>query len=351
MKVTSATFKACIVAKEGLPEKKLPVIALVGRSNVGKSSLINVLANRRELAKTSSTPGKTLTINFYEFNETFYLVDLPGYGYAKASRVTRERIQKMMNEFFEAMPELLAIVQILDVRHQPSNMDLSMLQWIQDQGFRYFPVLTKADKLGQQELVKMSRDIRKKVGSEGAIQFSCKTKQGREEVLDFIQQLLENPDGAQAKARDKGPRPEQKRSGRREGGGGGDRQGKGKPQNPGQNQGGGNQPRRSENRPPGTGGGQPRPPSGNQGGGQPPRQPAASVATPATAPGGQPTDGAPAATPGQAAQQPAPAQGAREGARDQQKPQGPKPGGDSRRRRRPFRGNQKPQSNPEGRNT
>ena len=147
MKVTSAAFVACVTAKEALPPKKLPVIALVGRSNVGKSSLINILAGRRELAKTSSTPGKTLTINFYEFNEAFYLVDLPGYGYAKASKVTRQRIQKMMNEFFEAVEKLSGIIQVLDIRHPPSSMDLSMYQWICDQGFKFLPVLTKSDKI------------------------------------------------------------------------------------------------------------------------------------------------------------------------------------------------------------
>ena len=192
MKVTAATFVACVTSKEGMPEKKLPVFALVGRSNVGKSSLINVLAGRRELAKTSSTPGKTLTINFYLFNEAFYLVDLPGYGYSKASKITRERIQKMMNEFFESIDQLAGIVQILDLRHPPSNMDMHMLQWIKDQGFRYLPVFTKSDKLGASEVARMRKLIQSKINASWAVTFSSKTRQGREELLSALEQFMSN---------------------------------------------------------------------------------------------------------------------------------------------------------------
>ncbi len=190
IKVTSALFTNCITAKEGLPDDGLPVIALVGRSNVGKSSLINTLANRRELARTSSLPGKTLTINFYNFNDQFYLVDLPGYGYAKASKVTRQRIQVMMNEFFVECKSLKAVVQILDSRHKPSSLDIQMYDWLRDQKFNYIAVLTKIDKLGNQNLAKMKKTILKDMGLNLALTFSAQTSAGKEEILDAIEKIL-----------------------------------------------------------------------------------------------------------------------------------------------------------------
>jgi GTP-binding protein len=189
LKITSATFHACVVGKDGLPEDNLPIIALVGRSNVGKSSLINSLANRKELARTSSLPGKTLTINFYLINESFYLVDLPGYGYAKASKVTRSKIQAMMNEFFGESENLKGVIQILDVRHKPSALDKQMLSWIRDQKFNYLAILTKADKLSNQQLMKMRKTILKDIGVDFALGFSSKTKAGRDEVLDALEKI------------------------------------------------------------------------------------------------------------------------------------------------------------------
>ncbi|HOT29774.1 MAG TPA: ribosome biogenesis GTP-binding protein YihA/YsxC [Candidatus Ozemobacteraceae bacterium] len=190
VKVTSAVFNACVTSKDALPTDGLPVIALVGRSNVGKSSLINNLAGRRELAKTSSTPGKTLTINFYQFNEAFYIVDLPGYGYAKASKITRERIQKMMDEFFEACPTLKAVVQIIDLRHSPSSLDKQMFKWIQDQNFNYLAILNKADKLSTQQQIRMFRQIMRDLHTDGpGIVFSAQTGQGKDDVLEAFVRL------------------------------------------------------------------------------------------------------------------------------------------------------------------
>lgn len=190
IKVTSALFTACITSKDGLPDDNLPIIALVGRSNVGKSSLINTLTNRRELARTSSMPGKTLTINFYNINDQFYLVDLPGYGYAKASKVTRQRIQGMMNEFFAESKNLKGVIQILDSRHKPSSLDIQMHEWLCEQKFNYLAVVTKTDKLSNQMAIKMKKVILKDMGLSFALSFSSHTLAGKEEFFDAVEKIL-----------------------------------------------------------------------------------------------------------------------------------------------------------------
>lgn len=190
IKVTSALFTACIVSKDALPDDGLPIIALVGRSNVGKSSLINTISCRKELARTSSLPGKTLTINFYNFNDSFYIVDLPGYGYAKASKVTRQRIQVMMNEFFGACRNLKGVIQILDVRHKPSVLDKQMHEWLKEQKVNYLSVITKADKLSNQQALKMRKVILKEMGLDFAMLFSTKTQSGKEDFLDAVEKIL-----------------------------------------------------------------------------------------------------------------------------------------------------------------
>ncbi|MGM0598253.1 MAG: ribosome biogenesis GTP-binding protein YihA/YsxC [Candidatus Rifleibacteriota bacterium] len=190
LKITSALFTACAVSSEGLPDDGKPVIALVGRSNVGKSSLINIIANRKELARTSSLPGKTLTINYYNFNDEFYIVDLPGYGYAKASKVTRQRIQAMMNDFFSICPNLKGIIQILDARHKPGKLDRQMYNWLREQKFNYLSVITKIDKLSNQQTIKMRKAILKEMGLNYALLFSAKNQTGKEEFLDAIEKIL-----------------------------------------------------------------------------------------------------------------------------------------------------------------
>jgi GTP-binding protein len=212
IKITSALFTACITSKDGLPEDNLPIIALVGRSNVGKSSLINSVANRRELARTSSMPGKTLTINFYNINEQFYIVDLPGYGYAKASKVTRQRIQGMMNEFFAECKNLKGVIQILDSRHKPSTLDVQMYEWLRDQKFNYLAVLTKVDKLSNQMAIKMKKAILKDLGLNFALSFSSQTLTGKEEFLDAVEKILA---GYQFKSAETRP-PRSRQPGRKE---------------------------------------------------------------------------------------------------------------------------------------
>lgn len=190
MKITSASFHACAVGKEGLPKDELPIIALVGRSNVGKSSLINTLTGRRELARTSSLPGKTLTINFYLFNELFYLVDLPGYGYAKASKATKKAIQEMMNEFFGECDRLKGIIQVLDIRHEPSKLDVNMFTWIKEQKYNYLSVLTKTDKLSNQQVIKMRKKILRSLNIDFSLLFSSKNASGRNELLDALEKIV-----------------------------------------------------------------------------------------------------------------------------------------------------------------
>ncbi len=189
-RITSATFSACITNKEGLPKDDLPIIALVGRSNVGKSSLINSLTGRKELARTSSMPGKTLTMNFYCINDAFYLVDLPGYGYAKASKATRNKIQAMMDEFFTSCNNIKGVVQIIDIRHKPSTLDLQMHNWLKEQHFNGFAVLTKADKLSNQQVVKMRSTISKDIRGVYLMCYSSKTVAGRDDFLDAIEKIL-----------------------------------------------------------------------------------------------------------------------------------------------------------------
>lgn len=190
LKITSATFSACVVGKDNLPEDQLPIVALVGRSNVGKSSLINCITGRKELAKTSSLPGKTLTINFYCINDAFYIVDLPGYGYAKASKVTKQRIQAMMNEFFVECKNLKGVIQVIDIRHKPSPLDVQMNSWIKDQKLNFISVLTKADKLGHQQVQKMRGQILKDLRMNFALVFSSKNQTGKEEFIDALEKIV-----------------------------------------------------------------------------------------------------------------------------------------------------------------
>jgi GTP-binding protein len=190
IKITSATFSACVTGKEGLPADQLPVVALVGRSNVGKSSLINCITGRKELARTSSLPGKTLTINFYCINDLFYIVDLPGYGYAKASKVTRQRIQAMMNEFFAECKNLKGVIQVIDIRHKPSPLDCQMNDWIKDQKLNFLPVFTKADKLSHQQVQKMRAAILKDLRMGFALVFSSKTQTGKDEFIDAVEKII-----------------------------------------------------------------------------------------------------------------------------------------------------------------
>ena len=177
-----------------LPENSLPDIAFAGNSNVGKSSLINAVMNRKSLARTSAQPGKTQTINFYNVNDTFYLVDLPGYGYAKVSEEVKAKWGKMVERYLRQSRQLKAVFLLIDIRHEPSANDRQMYDWIISQGYHPIIIATKLDKLKRSQVPSALKTVREglKAGKETIIlPFSALTKQGREEIYEVIDRLIE----------------------------------------------------------------------------------------------------------------------------------------------------------------
>lgn len=175
-----------------LPETKRPEIAFAGKSNVGKSSLINALMNRKALARTSSQPGKTQTINFYNINEVMYLVDLPGYGYAKVSPSEKAKWGKMIEKYLHTSKDLKAVFLLVDIRHEPSANDKQMYDWILHNGYEPIIIATKLDKLKRSQVQKSIKAVREglKLPKEGIlIPFSAVTKQGREEIWNLMDEL------------------------------------------------------------------------------------------------------------------------------------------------------------------
>ena len=173
-----------------LPDNQFPEVAFAGKSNVGKSSLINGLLNRKSLARTSSQPGKTQTINFYRVNQELYLVDLPGYGYAKVSNEIKEKWGKMIENYLHKSQMLRCVFLLIDIRHEPSSNDKLMYDWIVSQGFQPILIATKADKIKRSQLQKQLKILRTGlgVGTEVTmIPFSAETKQGREEIWNYLE--------------------------------------------------------------------------------------------------------------------------------------------------------------------
>lgn len=173
-----------------LPENTLPEFAFAGKSNVGKSSLINALMNRKSYARTSAQPGKTQTINFYHINDALYYVDLPGYGYARANEEVKAKWGKMIENYLHKSPMLKCVFLLIDIRHEPSENDRLMYSWIQNQGYRPVIIATKLDKLKRSQVAKHVKMVRTGLGMEPEdllIPFSAETKQGREEIWDFIE--------------------------------------------------------------------------------------------------------------------------------------------------------------------
>lgn len=177
-----------------LPDNNLPEIAFAGKSNVGKSSLINALVNRKALARTSSQPGKTQTINFYNLNKELYLVDLPGYGYAKVSESVKEKWGKMIEKYLHRSKMLKTVFLLIDIRHEPSGNDVLMYDWIVSNGFNPVIICTKADKISRgavQKNVKIIKDKLKTKPGTIFIPFSATTKQGKEDIYRIMDEVLE----------------------------------------------------------------------------------------------------------------------------------------------------------------
>lgn len=193
MIVKSAELETVCGITSKLPEHTLPEVAFAGKSNVGKSSMINALMNRRSLARTSSQPGKTQTINFYNINKEVYFVDLPGYGYAKTSLEVKEKWGKMIERYLKKSKVLRCVFLLIDIRHEPSANDKLMYEWILYQGYEPVIIATKLDKIKRSQIDKQLKLVREGLGAKKdtrIIPFSAQTKQGREELLEYISSLL-----------------------------------------------------------------------------------------------------------------------------------------------------------------
>jgi len=193
MKIKSADFVISAVSPAQYPEDNLPEIAFAGRSNVGKSSLINMLVNRKKMARTSSTPGKTQTINFYRINELLYFVDLQGYGYAKVSKKSRNTWGKSIMKYLSERQMLMNVFILVDIRHKPSQLDKTMFDWIKSNGYRGIVLATKTDKIPKSRKEAHLKTIRETLEmDEGdlVIPISVKTKEGRDELWKKIEDKM-----------------------------------------------------------------------------------------------------------------------------------------------------------------
>lgn len=194
MIIKKAELETVAVKRSQYPEDNVPEIAFAGRSNVGKSSLLNLLTNRKSLARVSGAPGKTRTINFYRINDEFRIVDLPGYGYAKISKSISENWGDMMEEYFQNRQGLKKVVQLVDIRHAPSAQDVQMYEYLRHYGLDGLMVATKADKVSRNEMQKCMKTIRQtlKLGPDDlVIPVSALKRQGHDNLLAEIEKLLE----------------------------------------------------------------------------------------------------------------------------------------------------------------
>lgn len=193
MKIKNVNLEIVCGITSKLPENDKVEIAFAGKSNVGKSSLINALMNRKSYARTSAQPGKTQTINFYNINDCFYLVDLPGYGYAKVSEETKAKWGKMIERYLRKSNQLKQVFLLIDIRHEPSANDRNMYEWIIYNGYQPVIIATKLDKLNRSQIQKHVKMVREGLGmpKEGIlIPFSAETKQGLEEIWNVIDPLV-----------------------------------------------------------------------------------------------------------------------------------------------------------------
>ena len=192
MIIRSVNLETVCGVTSTLPENTLPEFAFAGKSNVGKSSLINALMNRKAYARTSSQPGKTQTINFYNINDALYYVDLPGYGYANASVEVKAKWGKMIEKYLHTSKQLCCVFLLIDIRHEPSANDKLMYDWIVNQGYTPIIIATKLDKLKRSQVAKHVKQVRVGLGmgkDEILIPFSAETKDGREDIWALIEKM------------------------------------------------------------------------------------------------------------------------------------------------------------------
>ena len=190
MVIRSINLETVCGVTSTLPVNDKPEVAFAGKSNVGKSSLINALVNRKAYARTSATPGKTQTINFYNINDGLYLVDLPGYGYARVSEKEKEQWGKMIERYLHGSAQLRAVFLLIDIRHEPSANDRMMYKWVVEQGYQPVIIATKLDKIKRSQVqkhVKMLKEGLSLIPGTKVIPFSSTTKQGRDEIWELIE--------------------------------------------------------------------------------------------------------------------------------------------------------------------
>jgi GTP-binding protein len=193
MDIRQSDFVTSAVNQSQFPSDGLPEFALVGRSNTGKSSLINCIAEKRNLAYTSNQPGRTRTLNYYRFNHRWYLVDLPGYGYAKASKSERENLDRMNQAYLLTRGTLVGVFQLIDIRHPPMEQDILMHRWLRKAGLTITVIAAKADKISKGRQFTNLRQIRQGLGlqeEDRCIPFSAVTIQGRDTLLEIIAEIL-----------------------------------------------------------------------------------------------------------------------------------------------------------------
>ncbi len=197
MIIKSAELETVCGVTSALPDNIHPEFAFAGKSNVGKSSLINGLMNRKSLARTLAQPGKTQTINFYHINDAVYFVDLPGYGYAKVSLEAKEKWGKMIERYLKRSKMLKGVFLLVDIRHEPSANDKTMYDWVVYNGYRPTVIATKLDKINRSQVQKHVKMVRNGLGMEKGdilIPFSAQTKQGREEIWQLMEDMMEAAD-------------------------------------------------------------------------------------------------------------------------------------------------------------
>ena len=198
MKIKKASFTASAATPASIPKGRLPEIAFIGRSNVGKSSLINSLLNVKGLARTSSTPGRTQALNFFSIDDELMFVDLPGYGYAKVSKDDRQKWGKLIEKYLAERDQLVLCILIVDARHEPSPLDLQMKSWLEHFGLSFLVVNTKADKLSPSEQ-KASLKRSEKVLETNAVLYSSVTRLGLKQVWDHIRASIQSHNSATGK--------------------------------------------------------------------------------------------------------------------------------------------------------